>query len=50
MGKPYADTICLRMYRLSTFPLLFWSIELGYLGLFAFGFLRFRRKHRLASL
>jgi hypothetical protein len=43
MGKPYADTICLRMYRLSTFPLLFWSIELGYLGLFAFGFFRFRR-------
>jgi hypothetical protein len=50
MGKPYADTICLRMYRLSTFPLLSWCIVAGYLGLFAFGFLRFRRKHRLASL
>ena len=50
MGKPYSDTICLRMYRLSTFPLLFWSIEVAYLSLFAFGFLRFRRKHRLASL
>jgi hypothetical protein len=50
MGKPYADTICLRMYRLSTFPLLFWSIQAAYLSLFVFGFLRFRRKHRLASL
>jgi len=50
MGKPYADTICLRMYRISTFPLLFWSIEVAYLSLFAFGFLKYRRKHRLASL
>jgi len=50
MGKPYADTICLRMYRLSTFPLLFWSIEVAYLSLFAFGYLRFHRKRRLASV
>ncbi len=49
-GKAYADTICLRMYRLSTFPLLFWGVEAAYLSLFAFGFLRFRRKRRLASL
>ena len=43
MGKAYADTICLRMYRLSTFPLLFWSIVGAYLSLFVFGFFRFRR-------
>ena len=50
MGKAYADTICLRMYGLSTFPLLFWSIEGAYLSLFVFGFFRFRHKRRLAPL
>ena len=50
MGKAYADTICLRMYGLSTFPLLFWSIEGAYLSLFVFGFFRYRRKRRLAPL
>ena len=50
MGKAYADTICMRMYRLSTFPLLFWSIEGAYLSLFVFGFFRYRRKRRLAPL
>jgi hypothetical protein len=50
MGKAYADTICLRMYGLSTFPLLFWSIEVAYLSLFVFGFFRYRRKRRLAPL
>lgn len=50
MGKTYADTICLRIYRLSTFPLLFWSIEVAYLSLFVFGFFRYRRKRRLAPL
>jgi hypothetical protein len=49
-GKAYADTICLRMYGLSTFPLLFWSIEVAYLSLFVFGFFRYRRKRRLAPL
>ena len=43
-GKTYADTICLRMYSLSTFPLLFWSLVGGYGSLMVFGFLRYRRK------
>jgi hypothetical protein len=44
MGKTYADTICLRMYRLSTFPLLFWSIVTGYFALFTYGFYATRRR------
>ena len=44
MGKPYADTICLRMYRLSTFPLLFWSIIGSYLTLYLIGFYATRRR------
>ena len=43
-GKAYADTICLRMYRLSTFPLLFWSIIGSYLTLFMIGFYATRRR------
>ena len=43
-GERYADTICLRMYDLSTFPVLFWSIEIGYLVLMGVGFWRYRRK------
>lgn len=43
-GKRYADTICLRMYGLSTFPVLFWSLEIGYLVLMGFGYLRYRRR------
>jgi hypothetical protein len=43
-GERYADTICLRMYNLSTFPVLFWSIEIGYLVLMGVGFWRYRRK------
>lgn len=31
IGEHYADKICLRMYQLSTFPLLFWSLEGCYL-------------------
>ena len=44
MGKAYADTICLRMYRLSTFPLLFWSIIGSYFTLFMIGFYATRRR------
>ena len=44
MGKPYADTICLRMYRLSTFPLLFWSIIGSYLTLYIIGLYATRRR------
>lgn len=44
MGKTYADNICLRMYRLSTFPLLFWSIVTGYFALFTYGFYATRRR------
>jgi hypothetical protein len=43
-GKNYADTICLRMYRLSTFPLLFWSLEAAYFIVLVVGFFRFRAK------
>ena len=43
-GKNYADTICLRMYRLSTFPLLFWSLQAAYFILLVIGFFRFRAK------
>lgn len=43
-GKAYADSICLRMYRLSTFPLLFWSIVTGYFALFTYGFYATRRR------
>jgi hypothetical protein len=50
MGKPYADTICLRMYRLSTFPLLFWTTAALYFSLFSIGYMLFRRRQRLASL
>jgi hypothetical protein len=46
-GKDYADTICLRMYRLSTFPLLFWSLEAAYFILLMIGFFRFRSKNRI---
>lgn len=44
MGEAYARTICLRMYRLSTFPLLFWSIVTGYFALFTYGFYATRRR------
>ena len=43
-GEHYADTICLRMYTLSSFPVLFWSLEIVYLVLMGFGFWRYRRK------
>jgi hypothetical protein len=43
-GKNYADTICLRMYRLSTFPLLFWSLQAAYFIVLVVGFFRFRAK------
>lgn len=49
-GKKYADTICLRMYRLSTFPLLFWSLQSGYLIILIIGFLRFRRENPISNL
>lgn len=44
LGKTYADTICLRMYRLSTFPLLFWGIVGSYFTLFTYGFYATRRR------
>lgn len=44
MGKPYADTICIRMYTLSTFPLLFWSLETVYLFLLGIGYWRWKRR------
>jgi hypothetical protein len=44
MGKPYADTICLRMYRLSTFPLLVWTALTGYLTVFTFAYFKYRRR------
>lgn len=50
MGKPYADTICLRTYRLSTFPLLNWSTLTFYFSIFSIGYLKYRRKRRLESL
>jgi len=50
MGKPYADIICLRMYRLSTFPLLVWTAITGYLTVFTFAYFKYRRKRRLAIL
>jgi len=43
-GEQYADNICLRMYLLSTFPLLFWSIVGSYFALFTFGFYATRRR------
>jgi hypothetical protein len=43
-GKRYADTICLRMYGLSTFPVLFWSIEIVYLVLLGIGYWRWKRR------
>ena len=46
-GERYADTICLRMYGLSTFPVLFWSIEIVYLVLMGFGFYRWRRNRKI---
>lgn len=49
MGKNYADTICLRMYRLSTFPLLFWTIFYSYLTLFLTGYI-LKRKHFWAAV
>jgi hypothetical protein len=49
MGKPYADTISLRMYRLSTFPLLFWTTVAIYFSLFSVGYFKFRRQQLLAS-
>ncbi len=41
-GESYANTICLRMHRLSTFPLLFWSIIASYAGLYVLGFWRWK--------
>jgi hypothetical protein len=49
-GQKYADTICLRMYRLSTFPLLFWSLQAGYMIVLMIGFLRFRRENPISNL
>jgi hypothetical protein len=49
-GQRYADTICLRMYRLSTFPLLYWSTLGVYSALFSLGYFKYRRKRRLATL
>ena len=49
MGEQYADNICLRMYGLSTFPLLFWGIVGSYLALFTFGFYATRRRAARAA-
>jgi hypothetical protein len=46
-GERYADTICLRMYGLSTFPVLFWGIEISYLVLMGIGFYRWRRNRKI---
>ena len=42
-GEHYADTICLRMYTLSSFPVLFWSLETVYLVLLGIGYWRWKR-------
>ncbi|MEI8116868.1 MAG: hypothetical protein WCH03_04965 [Flavobacteriia bacterium] len=42
-GERYADTICLRMYWLSSFPVLFWSVEIVYLVLLGIGYWRWKR-------
>lgn len=49
-GEDYANTICLRMYRLSTFPLLFWTVIVSYLAIFSFGFLRNRKRLKAQAL
>ena len=43
-GEHYADTICLRMYGLSSFPVLFWSLEIVYLVLLGIGYWRWKRR------
>lgn len=43
-GEHYADTICLRMYTLSSFPVLFWSLEIVYLVLLGIGYWRWKRR------
>jgi hypothetical protein len=43
-GEHYADTICLRMYTLSSFPVLFWSLETVYLVLLGIGYWRWKRR------
>ena len=48
MGKPYADTICLRMYRLSTLPLLVWTAVGGYFSFFILAYFKYlRRRNKL---
>ena len=42
-GEQYADTICLRMYTLSSFPMLFWSLTFGYLTTLGIGYWRWKR-------
>jgi hypothetical protein len=43
-GERYADTICLRMYTLSSFPMLFWSVTFGYLTTLGIGYWRWKRR------
>jgi hypothetical protein len=43
-GEQYANTICLRMYSLSSFPLLFWSVTFGYLTTLGIGYWRWKRR------
>jgi hypothetical protein len=43
-GEQYANTICLRMYSLSSFPLLFWSVTFGYLTILGIGYWRWKRR------
>ena len=48
MGKQYADTICLRMYRLSTLPLLVWTAVGGYFSFFILAYFKYlRRRNKL---
>ena len=42
-GEQYANTICLRMYTLSSFPMLFWSLTFGYLTTLGIGYWRWKR-------
>ena len=43
-GEHYADKICLRMYGLSSFPVLFWSLEIVYLVLLGIGYWRYKKR------
>ena len=43
-GEQYANTICIRMYTLSSFPMLFWSLTFGYLTTLGIGYWRFKKR------